>query len=67
MAISSAIERGSYVIVFDEQGGTLFSKNRGNGPDDGLVGFTSGTVTMRYGSVVYTYGITGETLYAKAA
>lgn len=67
MAIGSAIERGSLIVVFDERGMTLFSKARGNGPNDGLLGFTSSTVTARYGSVIYTYDETGTTVYAKAA
>ena len=37
MAIGSALERGSLVVVFDQHGTTLFSKARGNGPDDGLL------------------------------
>jgi len=65
--IGSAIERGSYIFVYDEHGRTLFSKGRGSGHKDGLLGFTGSTVTMRFGSVIYTYGEHGETLYAKAA
>jgi hypothetical protein len=65
--IASAFERGSLIVVYDEHGRTLFSKARGNGPNDGLMGFTGSTVTMRYGSIVYTYGEHGQTLYAKAA
>ena len=34
---------------------TLFSKARGSGPKDGLLGFTGSTVTARYGSIIYTY------------
>jgi hypothetical protein len=30
------------------------------------MGFNGSTVTMRYGSVIYTYGEDGQTLYAKA-
>jgi hypothetical protein len=67
MAIGSAIERGSLIQVFDERGSTLFSKARGSGATDGLLGFTSGTVTSRYGSIIYTYDENGMTLYAKAA
>jgi hypothetical protein len=65
--IGSALERGSLIQVFDEHGSTLFSKARGNGPDDGLLGFSSSTVTARYGSVIYTYDEKGMTIYAKAA
>ena len=45
MAIGSALERGSLIQVFDEHGTTLFSKNKGNGPEDGLIGFSGSTVT----------------------
>ena len=54
MAIGSAIERGSMIVVFDERGMTLFSKARGSGPKDGLLGFSGSTVTARYGSVIFT-------------
>jgi hypothetical protein len=66
MAIGSAIERDSYIFVFDENGRTLYSKARGNGPHDGLLGFTGSTVTVRFGSVVYTYDQRGTTIYANA-
>jgi hypothetical protein len=65
--IGSALERGSLIQVFDEDGQTLFSKAMGAGPDDGLIGFTGSTVTVRFGSVIYTYDEDGQTLYAKAA
>ena len=67
MAIGSAIERGSLIQVFDEHGTTLFSKARGNGPNDGLIGFTGSTVTARYGSVTGAFCPEGQTIYAKAA
>ena len=65
--IGSAIERGSYIFVFDEHGSTLFSKGKGNGPKDGLIGFTGSTVTARYGSTYYTYDVHGMTICAKGA
>jgi hypothetical protein len=67
MAIGSAIERGSLIYVYDEEGRTLFSKAKGSGPNDGLMGFTGSTVTVRLASIIYTYGQDGMTLYAKAA
>jgi hypothetical protein len=67
VAIGSAIERGSYICVYDERGTTLFQKARGSGPKDGLLGFTSSTVTARYGSIIYTYDEKGLTIYSKAA
>ena len=65
--IGSALERGSLIVVYDEKGMSLFSKSKGSGPHDGLLGFTGSTVTVRFGSVVYTFGERGQTLYAKAA
>ena len=65
--IGSALERGSLIVVFDQRGMTLFSKVRGSGPSDGLLGFTGSTVTARYGSIIYTYDENGMTIYAKAA
>ncbi len=51
MAIGSAIKRAS----------------ADPGPRDGLLGLTGSTVTVRFGSVIYTYREGGQTLYAKAA
>jgi hypothetical protein len=67
MAIGSALERGSLICVYDEHGITLFSKAKGDGPSDGLLGFTGSTVTVRFGSRIITYDEHGITLYAKAA
>jgi hypothetical protein len=61
------VERGSWIVVYDEHGNTLFAKARGSGPDHGLIGFTGSTVTVRFGSVIYTCDETGQTVYAKAA
>jgi hypothetical protein len=32
-----------------------------------LLGFTGSTVTVRFGSIIHTYGEHGQTIYAKAA
>jgi hypothetical protein len=63
--IESAIERGSLIYAFDEHGMTLFAKAKGSGPDDGLLGFSGSTVTVRFGSTIDTYDEKGMTLYAK--
>jgi hypothetical protein len=65
--IGSALERGSLIVVYDQDGRPLFSKVKGSGSRDGLLGFTGSTVTARFGSVIYTYDQHGQTLYAKAA
>jgi hypothetical protein len=67
MAIGSAIERGSQVFVYNEAGQMLYSKPKGSGPTDGLLGFTGSTVTVRSGSVVFIYGLHGEIVYSKPA
>jgi hypothetical protein len=67
VAIGSAIERGSFIFAYDEHGRMLFSKARGSGPKDGLLGFTSSTVTVRFGSVIHTCDEHGMTIYSKAA
>ena len=67
MAIGSAIERGSVILVYDQRGQMLFSKANGSGAHDGLLGFTGSTVTVRSGSVITTYGEYGQIIYTKAA
>ena len=67
MAIGSAIERGSLICVYDERGHYVVPKARGSGPKDGLLGFTGSTVTVRFGSIIYTYDEHGMTIYSKAA
>ena len=42
-ALSHAQGGLEYIFVYDERG--LFSKAKGSGPNDGLLGFTSSTVT----------------------
>jgi hypothetical protein len=63
--ITSAVERGSLILVYDELGNILFSEPRGSAANDGLVGFTGSAVTIRAGSVSYTYGPHGEVLFSK--
>ena len=67
MAIGNAVERDHFVHVHDEKGyqlGTLFA---GNGPDDGLKGYTSTTVNVRLGAVIYTYNAEGRQLSSTLA
>jgi hypothetical protein len=53
--------------VYDERGLMLYSKPKGSGPTDGLLGFTPSSVTVRSGSTVFTYGPTGQIIYTKPA
>jgi hypothetical protein len=52
MAIKSVTQRGNYVYILKESGGTSTA------PGD-LVGFTSSTVTVRRGNFNYFYNENG--------
>jgi hypothetical protein len=67
LRISDCTDLGSLICVYDQHGRTLFSKAKGSGAKDGLLGFTGFTVTVRFGSVIHTYDEHGMTIYSKAA
>ena len=60
MAIGNAVQRGSMVYVYDEKGRQIASVMAGNGPNDGLKGYTSSTVNVQRGSMIYTYDERGR-------
>lgn len=55
MAIGSVIEEGSMIRVYDEKGKKLSYVQKGNGPKDGLQGYTSTTFSVREGNIIRTY------------
>lgn len=59
MAIGSATQQGSSVSVWSEKGRLLFARA------GKLVGFTSGTVTVRVGSNDMTYDDRGSLKFAR--
>ena len=67
MAIGSAVQRGNHVYVYDERGRQLAMLQAGNGPGDGLKGYTGATVSSRRGSQVYTYDERGRQLSMTSA
>lgn len=67
MAIGSAVQRGSFVYVYDEKGHQLAALPAGNGPADGLKGYTGATVSVRRGSFVYIYDERGRQTSATPA
>jgi hypothetical protein len=67
MAIGSAVQRGSLVYVYDEKGNRLTSLLAGQGPQDGLQGYTSATVSVRRGALLHTYDERGRRLSATLA
>lgn len=67
MPIGNAVQRGSWVYVYDEKGRQLCSLSAGGGKDDGLKGYTSTTVNIRRGSWIYTYDEKGRQLSSTQA
>lgn len=59
MSIANAVQRGSWVHVYDNQNRELFVKAAGNGPSDGLKGYTSHSVNIQRGGWIYTYNEKG--------
>ena len=56
--IASAVQKGSYVYLYNERGGQLCSIYCGN--DGSLQGYTASTVSIRKGSYVYVYDEKGS-------
>lgn len=67
MAISNAVQRGAYVYVYDEKGRQMFTLPAGYGPNDGMTGYTSGTINIRRGNYIYTYDDRGRQTYTTPA
>jgi hypothetical protein len=67
MAIGNAVQRGSWVYVYDEKGRQLRALPAGSGRDDGLTGYTSSTVNIRRGSWIYSYNEKGQQISATPA
>ena len=66
MAIGNAIEKRSYVYVYDEKGRQLASILIGSQPGDGLKGYTSTTVNVQKGSYINTYNEHGTKIGSRA-
>src|SRR3978361_154059 len=52
-SIGLAVQQGGSVYIYDEHGSMIGSVSSGSGPDDGLVGYTSHTVSVRQGGSIY--------------
>ena len=59
MPIANAIQRGTVIYVYNEKNQQLFAKATGQGPSDGLKGYTSHSVNIQRGHVIYTYNEKG--------
>lgn len=60
MAIGNAIQKGSFVYIYDERGRQLAMVSAGSGKTDGLAGYTSSTVNVRKGTFIYSYNEKGH-------
>ena len=60
MAIGNAVQRGNQVYVHDERGRQVAMLNAGNGPQDGLKGYTGAAVSIRRGAYLNTYDERGR-------
>ncbi len=58
--IVTAVQRGSQVYVYGTGQRQLCSVYAGTGPNDGLKGYTSSTVSVRRGSTIYVYNAKGQ-------
>ena len=53
--ISTAIQRGGTIYLYDEKGQQQTILNAGGKPGDGLHGYTSTTVAVKRGGQIYVY------------
>lgn len=65
--IASAVQRGSTVYLYNEKGSVLTTVPSSTKPSEGLLGFTSSTVSVRRGSTVYTYNEKGSVQFTAPA
>jgi hypothetical protein len=66
MAIGNAMEKRSFVYVYDERGRQTASILVGSQPGDGLKGYTSTTVNVQKGSYIYTYNEHGSKIASRS-
>lgn len=67
MSIVNVVQRGSVIYVYGERNHVLFTKSAGSHPDDGVNGYTSGSVSIQSGSVIYTYDERGSVIGTTSA
>jgi hypothetical protein len=61
MAIGHAVQHGTLVYVYDQNGKQITSISApGRWPDDGLKGFTATAIHVRKGALIYAYDETGH-------
>jgi hypothetical protein len=65
--IASALQKGGFVYAYDAKGKVLCSFSVPSGSSNGLMGYTSNSVTVRKGNNLYTYDPKGRLLHSKTA
>ena len=60
MAIGNAVQRCTVVYIYNEDNKLNGSVPAGNGPNDGLKGYTPSRVNVQRGSLVYSYNENGQ-------
>lgn len=55
MAIGNVVQRGQFIYVYNENNKSMGAIPAGNGPNDGLKGYTSSQVNVQHGSFIYSY------------
>jgi hypothetical protein len=60
MNIGNAVERGSWIYIYDEKGHQLAIVPGGTCPGDGLRGYTGSTVSVKRGSFIRIYDQKGR-------
>lgn len=61
MAVGSAVQKGSTIFIYDEQGrqtGAIFMGV--TKPPDGLLGYTGSSVSVRSGPTIFIYNERGQ-------
>ena len=67
MAIGNAMERNSYVYIYDEKGRQVASIPCGTESGNGLKGYSSTTVNVQRGGYIYTYNERGVKIASRPA
>lgn len=62
MAIASAVQRGGFVYVYNENGSNIATLPSSDKPNEGLKGYTSTTVSVQRGGFVYVYNENGSNI-----
>ena len=55
MAIGNVVQRGAIIYIYDENNRQINYVPAGNGPNDGLKGYTSTRINVQRGAIIYSY------------